>query len=346
MRKTFLFLISFVIAAGFLVYMTTFTVRFTDTAVVSTFGKVTDASVIREPGMKLKWPAPIQSVTLYDTRARFLGSKSETQQTADDRQIIVEAFLTWRVSDPLKFNQNYSRSGSSATEQFKSAERTLNDVLRSAMSEVSKYRLGELFTPTLGESKLPALEGDIMNRMKKGRQADSSAPAEAPASAEGGKKLDDYGIEVLSVGINKVVLPENTTNQVFERMKATMETRAARAESEGQAAAVQIRSAAESEAKRIEAFANLKADTIRNMGDLEAAQYLKIQQDDPELAEFLKKIEFIRTGLGKKVMLVLPTSVFGVDLLNPESLRSLMNRPVKAAPTTTEVPATSDGVSR
>lgn len=42
MRKTFLYLIALVIVAGFLLYMTTYTVRFTDAAVVSTFGRVSE----------------------------------------------------------------------------------------------------------------------------------------------------------------------------------------------------------------------------------------------------------------------------------------------------------------
>ncbi len=42
----------------------------------------------------LQRPYLIQSVTKYDTRLRILQARSETQQTADDRQIIVEAFCT------------------------------------------------------------------------------------------------------------------------------------------------------------------------------------------------------------------------------------------------------------
>lgn len=328
MRKLFPILLAGVIALGFLVYMVTYTVRFTDAAVVTTFGKVTDASVVRDPGLKFKWPAPIQSVTLYDTRARFLGSKSETQQTADDRQIVVESFLTWRVTDPLTFNKRFNRSGSAATDHYKNAEKVLNDLLRSAMSEVSKYRLNELFTPKLGDSKLPALEADIMARLKRGAATGSE-------TSSGGETLDAYGIGVVMVGINKVVLPESTTAQVFERMTQTMQTRASRAEEEGKAAAEQIRSAAESDAKKIEAFANLKAAQIRNQGDLEAAKWLGVQREDPELAEFLKKVDLLRNGFGKKTMVVMPTSMFGVDILNPEYLRKLMERPVGAAPGST-----------
>lgn len=327
MQKTFLFLIAGVIALGFLVYMMTYTVKFSESAVVTTFGRVTDASVVRDPGMRFKWPAPIQNVTLYDTRARFLGSKSETQQTADDRQIVVETFVTWKVSDPLIFNQRFNRSGSGAADHFKSAEKVLADMLRSAMSEVSRYKLSDLFTPKLGDSKLPTLEADIMNRLRRGP---GSPGAGTPGAAgSGADSLESYGMQVLMVGINKVVLPESTTAQVFERMKATMERRAERARAEGLAAEQQITSAAESDAKRIEAFAKLKAETIKNKGEIEASKWLSVMQSDPEFAAFLDKTRLLREGFGKKVMLVLPTDMFGADIFDPDSLKSLMERPAQ-----------------
>lgn len=332
MRKTFLFLIAGVIALGFLVYMMTYTVKFHESAVVTTFGRVTDASVVREPGMRFKWPAPVQSVTLYDTRARFLNSKSETQQTADDRQIVVETFVTWKVSDPLMFNQRFNRSGSGAADHFKSAEKVLADMLRSAMSEVSRYKLSDLFAPKLGDSKLPALEGDITARLKRGPSSAAEPASGSGEPARGGESLESYGIQVLMVGINKVVLPESTTAQVFERMKATMEARAARAESEGQAAELQIRSAAESDAKRIEAFARVKAETIKNKGEIEASKWLAAMQSDPEFAAFLDKTRMLRDGFGRQVMLVLPTSMFGPDIFDPASLKPLMERPAMPTP--------------
>ena len=47
----------------------------------------------------------------YDNRLRFLQARSQTQQTADNRQVIVEAYCTWRVDNPLKFFQSYGNAG-------------------------------------------------------------------------------------------------------------------------------------------------------------------------------------------------------------------------------------------
>jgi len=307
-RALFTTLIALVIVGGFLVYMCSFTVRFTEAAVVTTFGQADAEDVITEPGLRFKWPAPIQSTTVYDVRSRFLQTRSETQQTADDRQIVVEAFLAWRVKDPLLFYQRFrGSSGTSAREHYDNAQKQLTDLLRSAMSEVSKYRLGDLFAADIEQSRLAQLEKDILTRLR-----------EPPA--RGGSNVEQYGVDVVIVGINSVVLPEETTKQVFERMRENRKRLAAKAESEGQALATAIRSEAENSAKRIREFAKYRADQIRNRGDEEAAPYFKALQEDPDLAVFLNELQLLREGFGRQTTLVLPQSMAlpGVRLFSPE----------------------------
>lgn len=295
------------IVSGFVVYMSSYTVRFSEQAVVTTFGHVSNTGVVTEPGLRFKWPAPIQSVTLYDTRSRMVTTKSETQQTADDRQIVVQAFIVWRVSDPLAFyKKNRGQGGASAREQYAKAEEQLVSHLRSAMSEVSRFRLGELFTPTRGESRLPELENDILRRVQAATQ---------------GTGPDAYGVEVLLVGINSIVLPEETTREVFTRMTESRKRLAAQAESEGQARATAIRSEAQNAAKRIREFARFRADQIRNRGDEEAAPYLAELNADPDLASFLALVSAMREGFGRKLTYVMPASMAELLLLTPDAIR-------------------------
>src|SRR5688500_4082532 len=124
----------------------TYTVRFTENAVLTTFGKAGENAQKTQPGLKFKWPDPIQSVTKYDTRSGFRQTQSETQQTADSRQLVVEAFCTWKVADPLLFFQRFSNAGDRSADHYRKAEEVLRGSLRSAMGETSKYRMDELFT--------------------------------------------------------------------------------------------------------------------------------------------------------------------------------------------------------
>lgn len=324
MRIGILAVISLLIVAGFMVYMCSYTVRFTDAAVVTTFGQAGPKDVVTTPGLRFKWPTPVQATTVYDTRARFLSTRHETQQTADDRQIVVEAFLTWRVSDPLAFYQRFRGSGgASAREHYSKAEETLTSSLRSALAEVSKYRLGDLFAAEPGASKLPALEEDVLARLR----------------ASGAGNVSQYGVEVLRVGISGITLPKDTTAEVFTRMSEGRKRLAAKAESEGQALATAIKSEAESSAKRIREFAKFRADQIRNRGELEAAKYLTALNEDPELAAFLQMLDVMRESFGRRATLVLPTTLLGPSIFDPVTMQKAARGQLPDMNQTTQAPA-------
>ncbi len=307
MRSTLLLIITAVIVAAFVAYWSTYSVRFTEVAVVTTFGKAGEGSLRDQPGLYPKWPYPVQSVTKYDTRARFVQTRGETQLTADQRQIIVESFITWRVKNPLVFYQRFSSQGPESRDHFRAAERTLESLLRSALAEVSGFELKQLFDPTPGASKLAELENRIAQRLAR----------PDPAT---GQQLADYGIETVMVGLNRVLLPQETTKQVFDRMKAARETIAATAESQGAALAKTITNEAESDSARILAFASRRAEEIRVAGDREAAKYIQAYNDSPELAVFLKTMDFMRRGFGKRSTIVVPMTYPGFRFFDPRNV--------------------------
>jgi membrane protease subunit HflC len=290
-----------------------YTVRFTEKAVVTTFGRAGEDAVVSEPGLKFKWPFPIQSVTKYDTRVRVLQTRSQTQQTADDSQIIVEAFATWRVSNPLAFFQRFSNAGGRAEDHYAAAEEILRTTLRSALGETSKFRLDQLFNPDPTRSRLAELEGRIFALL-------ATIRGETGEAAGG---LGDYGIEVTMVGINRIVLPEDTTNKVIERMGANRDRLAQELESQGTARATAIRAKAEADARKIRAFADRRAAEIRAKGEDEAAEFLAQQASNPDLAIFLQNISLLRESMAKRFTLVLSASDFGMGLFSPTALEGL-----------------------
>lgn len=347
MRSTFLLTLTGLIVLGFVLFMVTYSVRFTEAAVVTTFGKASENAVKNrdgdEAGLYFKWPYPVQSVTKYDRRVRLLESRVETQLTADNRPIIIEAFLTWRVTDPLVFYQRFSNDGPESRDHYNAAEASLNQLLRSAMAEVSRFRLSDIFSPTPGGSRLAELELAVLERIRRGESSES-----------GQGRMGDYGVEVELVGVRRIVLPEETTRDVYDRMKATRDKLAAEARAQGDAIAGTIRNEAQSQADRILAFARRLAAEIRNQGDLEAARWLEQLDEAPELAVFLQNVELIREGFGKQVTLVVPTSFPGMQLLD---LRNLMDaatgrlpgitgEPSSPAPAQPAAPRRSEGLPR
>ena len=309
MKRLVVIILAFVFVAALISYTVTYTVRFTEAAVLTTFGKAGEDAIKLKPGLKFKWPTPIQSVTKYDTRLRYLQARSQTQQTADNRQIIIEAYCTWRVEDPLKFFQRFSNAGERAQDHYRKADETLQSSLRSAIGATSRFTMKDLFTTVKEGSKLPELEGAILAAMS--------------AKDQSGVSLAEYGIKAVGVGVSRLVLPEETTKAVFERMGENRTRLAKELEAQGEAVAQTIRTTAEADAQRIRAFAERRAQEIRNRGDNEAAEFLAQMQANPELAVFLKNMEFLRDVLSKRTTLVLPTSMPGLELTSPDALNHL-----------------------
>lgn len=281
-------------------FMTTYTVRFTETAVVTRAGK--KVAEVDEAGLKFKIPL-IDRVTKYDKRLRLLSSRSVTQQTSDDSQIIVEAFATWRVKEPYTFYQRFRNNGEQSSEHFAAADDLLKSTLMSAMSEVSRFRIDELFSPQPGATKLPELEERIL--------------AAVLSTGSGDQSVSAYGIEITSVGISRVLLPEETTNKVIERMGASRDRLAQELQSQGDAEAAAIRAQAEADVEKIRTFAQRRASEIIARGEREAAEYLAAQNVNPDLATFLQNIEFMKQAMAKRFTLVLPSTNFGMQMFAP-----------------------------
>ena len=304
-------LIIVLVLAAVVAYMVTYVVRFNEAAVLTTFGSADKSSVITEPGAGLKWPYPFQKITTYDKRLRIIQSDQETQQTADKSQLLVTSFLTWRVKDPLEFFKRFGGAGeSSAKEHYREAEKILKIKLRAAASAVSQFSVGELVSADEKGSKLPQLEAAMLAALRGSDSADSALAA--------------YGIEPDSVGIMGIGLPADTTRAVFEHMKAARDAIANAVVEEGASDASEIKSRAESNAQKIQHFADQLAASIKSQGDVEAKQFLSQMKEDPQLAVFIQNMDFYRKTWGRTMTLVLPTSLPGFDLLRPDSSKKLL----------------------
>ena len=86
---------------------------------------------------------------------------------------------------------------------------------------------------------------------------------------------------------------------------------------EGESEARKIRISADS-AKVIKlADAEAQAKEIRAKGDAEAAKYYAVFKQNPELAEFLRKLDSLRVVMKGRTTLVVDTNTAPFDLLKP-----------------------------
>jgi membrane protease subunit HflC len=304
-KNSFIVLVGTALVGLLLAHMFLYQVRYDQVAVRTTFDRADAASVQEAPGLKWRWPWPINKVSLYSKRLQVLEDKIEELQTADGKSVIVRTYLTWRIADPLSFYVTLKDPAE--------ANRQLSSRLREIRGLISRYQFDELVNVDREKLKLADIE----------RQA-----AEALGA---GLEQAGYGIRVESVGIHKIILPESTTQKVFETMIAARERLAENALQEGQAQASAIRSEATSARERILAFAERKAQAIRSQGDREAAvQYESFAQNE-EFAIFLRKIEALRKMLDHNTTFVLSADSLGI-------LDWFTKDPAAAAPAAAQAP--------
>ena len=94
------FLIPIIAVAGFAVYLSLFTVKEINQAIVLQFGD--PKKVIAEPGLQVKIPF-IQNVVFIDRRILSLDPAPEEVIASDQKRLIVDAYARFKIVDPLKF---------------------------------------------------------------------------------------------------------------------------------------------------------------------------------------------------------------------------------------------------
>jgi len=286
MKNSFTILMGAVIAAALLSYMFLYQVRYDQVAVRTTFDKADAGSVQTEPGLKFRLPWPIHKVTHYSKRLQLLEDTVEELQTADGKSVIVKTYLTWRIENPLDFYITLKDPAE--------AQRQLSSRLREIRGLISRYRLDELVNLDKSAIKLAEIED------------------RAKTTLEQSLAQSGYGLKVESVGIYKIVLPESTTQKVFETMITTRERLSENALQEGQAQASAIRSEAESARERILAFAERRAQTIRSKGDREASKEYESFAANEDFAVFLRKVEALKKMLDHNTTFVLSADSLGI----------------------------------
>jgi membrane protease subunit HflC len=274
-----------VLLVFFLGMLFTYQVNFDEVALVTTFGRATQQSVINQngdqAGLHLKWPWPIQSVYRMDRRYFVLEDRLEQQETQDRHVVIAKAFAVWRIDDPLRYHRMFRSDAE--------AEAFLKERLRATKAEISRFTFDDLTNADPEKLRLAEVQRALINRMR----SDLAEHA--------------CGIEVVNMDISRILLPERITRSVFSRMKQTRQRFAQNARSEGKAIAQSITAETNSDKQRIMAFAERVAQNIRAQGDAAAAQYYAEYNKDPEFALFLRKLEALEKSLKANTTFVLDT---------------------------------------
>ena len=270
------------VAALFLRFSSVFVVHESQTAIGLKLGRVVRSGM--EPGLHFKWPL-VEEVRKFDSRILSLDDAPERYLTAEKKDVEIDFFVKWRISDVTTFYRAASGGDEGA------AKARLTPLVQNALkNEISQLDLKQV---------LSSGRSDLTSRLLKNINASAAT----------------LGIEVLDVRIKRINLPQDSDIlvSVFNRMRAERARVANQLRAEGEQAAQGIRAEAERERLVLLADAERDAQARRGEGDARAAEiYAAAYGQDAEFYAFYRSLEAYRAALadGRTTLVLDPDSEF------------------------------------
>ena len=269
-------------AALFVLFSSVFIVNESQTAIVLNLGKVVRSDL--KPGLHFKWPL-VEDVRKFDRRILSLDDAPERYLTAEKKDVEIDFFVKWRISDVTTFYRVASGGDEGA------AKARLAPIVKNALrNEINQLDLVAVVSS--GRSNLTS-------RLLKNINASAAT----------------LGIQVLDVRIKRINLPQDSDIlvSVFNRMRAERARVANQLRAEGEQAAQGIRAEAERERQVLLADAEREAQVKRGEGDARAAEiYAGAYGQDAEFYGFYRSLEAYRNSLadGRTTLVLDPDSEF------------------------------------
>lgn len=236
------------------------------------FGKV--QRVISTAGLSMKIPF-IQSVDTIPKEILMYDLPASDVITSDKKSMIVDSYVLWRVTDPLKFTQTLSGSIYNAENRINAVvyNATKNTVSNMTQDEVIKSRDGKM-TVTASDTEEEVESNDLVLEEKETVIEIKSLTEEIMDSL--GDVASQYGIVILTVEVKKLDLPDDNKQAVYSRMISERENIAAQYTAEGASQAQMIQNTTDKEVSIMLSEANAQAEQIIAQGE---AEYMRILSD-------------------------------------------------------------------
>lgn len=253
--------------------MSIFTVQQTEKAIKFRLGEVIKADF--EPGLHFKVPF-INNIKTFDARIRVLDSKPERFLTQEKKNVIVDSFVKWKISNVGLF---YTTVAGDVLQANLRIDQVMKDAMR---SEFSRRDIQNLISTDRQQ-----IRNILVDRIR-------------PAASK-------LGIEVVDVRIKRIDLPKDVSQSVFRRMKAERARVAKEFRSQGAEAAERIRAKADKQREILLAEAYRDAEKLRGEGDAKSADiYAQAYGQEKEFYAFTRSLKaYKKTFRGHGDMVVL-----------------------------------------
>ena len=271
----------FMLLAGVLVIVLScvFTVHQTERAILFRLGEIVKSDY--KPGLHFKVPI-YNNVKFFDARIITLDAKAERFLTSEKKNVIVDSFVKWKISNvPLYYT---TMSG-----DITQANMRLDQIMKDAMrGEFSKRSINELVSADRSELRDVLVASTIAIAQK-------------------------WGIDIVDVRIKRIDLPSDVSSSVYRRMEAERERVARDFRSQGAEASERIRADADKQREIILAEAYKSAEITRGQGDAVSTDvYAQAYSKDPEFYAFSRSLNAYKNIFkgGSDMLVLQPDSDF------------------------------------
>jgi membrane protease subunit HflC len=264
---------------------TLFVVEQRQEAVVLRFGQpVRVIHAPGQPGAGLNFKQPfVENVIKFDRRNLALEAAQEEIIASDEQRLLVDAFLRYRISDPLQYY------------------RTLRN------EQIAQDRLERLVNSSLRQILGSAAQTDIISGRRDQLMQQTRLDVERRA------KASRLGIEVIDLRIKRVDLPAQIQPNVFRSMQTQRQQIAAQTRAKGEQQKREIIASADKEVAITLATAQQTGETTRGEGDaLRTRIFAQAYGKDPAFAAFYRSMQAYEAGLGQgdTTLVLSPDSAF------------------------------------
>jgi membrane protease subunit HflC len=262
-----------------------FTITEAQVAIRTEFGAIVGLDY--SPGLHWKWPW--DQVVKFDRRILSQSYTGETFLTNDNRGLIVDFYVKWKVKDASRYFQ------ATGGREDLAGDRIAEIVKDGIKSVVAQRTLEQIVS-----AERAAVTGEMIGQAS--------------------RNVSNLGMDLVDVRVQRIDLPDDVSTRVYESMKQNFVKIASKLRAEGNSASVRIRAAAERSRTEILADAERDADRVRGDGDAAATQtYSKAYSKDPEFYAFYRSLQAYERSLGKDgdLLVISPDGEFFRYLKDP-----------------------------
>lgn len=272
-RRFGIFPVVVIIAAVFVLLLNSMVItKENQFKLIRQFGRV--ERVQTQAGLSFKIPF-VESVDTIPKELLIYDLPASDVITSDKKTMIVDSYVLWHVTDPLKFAQTLSGSVGNAEGRIDAIvyNATKNTISNMKQDEVIRSRDGKMtITVEQADSEIKNNDLEISGQ----EEVVEITSLTEKIMEQMGHVEGQYGIEILAVEVKKLDLPDDNKQAVYARMISERENIAAQYTAEGKSEAKMIENTTDKEVSIMLSDAQAKAEATIAEGE---AEYMRILSD-------------------------------------------------------------------